>query len=77
MLSWKDIQPDGPNSWNFAPFQKILDIGFTNKKMVRFSINVGPDSPSWLYTNGVPLVQVIGHKDKHDKFDDYPYYLDP
>ena len=74
-LSWKDIQTNGPTSWDFSAFQQILDVGVANKKMVRFSINVGPDSPSWLYTNGVPLVEVTIKKDKLDKFDKYPYYL--
>ena len=45
--------------------------------MVRFSVNVGPDSPMWLYSHGVPLVKVIGEKEeKHGKFDAYPFYPD-
>ena len=75
-LSWKDIQTNGPTSWDFSAFQQILDVGVANNKLVRFSINVGPDSPLWLYTNGVPLVEVRSKTEKNDKFDNYPYYLD-
>jgi len=36
-------------------------------------ISVGPDAPSWLYSNGVPKVMPTPGK---PKFKQYPYYLD-
>jgi hypothetical protein len=75
--SWSDIQPDSPDKFDFSGFQKSLDKAYKYKKIVKVSINVGPDSPKWIYKNGVPLVKVIDNKPgKHDKFPDYPYYLD-
>jgi hypothetical protein len=73
---WDEIQPIGPDKFNFSAFQKTLDNAFKYQKKVKISINVGPDSPDWLYENGVPLVKVTSKKpEKHAKFPNYPYYL--
>ena len=75
---WKDVQPNGPNSWDFSAFQQILDVAVANNKLIRFSINVGPDCPLWLFNNGVPLVNVISDASKNEKYANRnPYYLDP
>jgi hypothetical protein len=75
---WEDIQPSGPTSWDFSAFQKTLNLAVANNKLVRFSINVGGDSPMWLFDNGVPRVYVNSNATKNDKYADrYPYYLDP
>lgn len=74
--SWSDIQPDSPDKFDFSYLQESLDKAYKYNKLVKISINVGPDSPKWLYENGVPLVKVNDNKPgKHDKFPDYPYYL--
>jgi hypothetical protein len=74
---WSEVQPNGPDSFDFSIFQNTLDRAAKYKKLVKISINVGPDSPDWLYTHGVPLVKVNSHKPyKHDKkFINYPYYV--
>ena len=74
---WAEVQPNGPDSFDFSIFQNTLDRAAKYKKLVKISINVGPDSPDWLYTHGVPLVKVNSHKPyKHDKkFINYPYYV--
>ena len=75
---WEYIQPNGPTSWDFSAFQKTLNLAVANNKLVRFSINVGGDSPMWLFDNGVPRVYVNSNAPKNDKYADrYPYYLDP
>ncbi len=75
---WQDIQPTGPNSWDFTAFQQTLDLAVANNKLVRFSINVGGDSPLWLFNNGVPRVYVNSNAPKNDQYADrYPYYLAP
>ena len=75
--SWEDIQPNGPTSWNFSAFQQILDVAVANDKMVRFSINVGPDCPLWMFQNGVPLVNVnINDGSNQNYANRHPYYLD-
>lgn len=76
--SWEDIQPNGPTSWNFSAFQQILDVAVANDKLVRFSINVGPDCPLWVFDNGVPLVNVTINAATNQNFlYRHPYYLDP
>jgi hypothetical protein len=79
---WSEVQPNGPGKYDFSMFQEILDKATKYHKIVKISINVGPDSPMWLYDNGVPLVKVNDNKPgkdnqpgKHDKFPNYPYYL--
>jgi hypothetical protein len=76
--SWEDIQPNGPTSWDFSAFQQILDVAVANDKLVRFSINVGPDCPLWMFQNGVPLVNVnINDGSNQNYANRHPYYLDP
>jgi len=76
--NWEDIQPNGPTSWNFSSFQQMLDIAVANDKMIRFSINVGPDCPLWMFQNGVPLVNVnINDGSNQNYANRHPYYLDP
>ena len=76
--SWEDIQPNGPTSWDFSAFQQILDVAVANDKLVRFSINVGPDCPLWMFQNGVPLVNVnINDGSNQSYANRHPYYLDP
>ena len=73
---WSDIQSNGPDKFDFSTFQNTLDRAAKYHKIVKVSVNVGPDSPAWLYDNGVPLVKVVSEKpDKHAKFPNYPYYL--
>lgn len=75
---WEDIQPNGPTHWDFSAFQEKLDAAVANNKLIRFSINVGPDCPLWLFDNGVPMVGVISDAPKNDAFANRnPYYLDP
>ena len=75
--TWAEVQSMGPGKFDFSMFQEVLDIAAKHHKIVKISINVGPNSPLWLYDNGVPLVKVKSHKpEKHDKkFGNYPYYL--
>ena len=75
--TWAEVQSKGPGKFDFSMFQEVLDIAAKHHKIVKISINVGPNSPLWLYDNGVPLVKVISKKpEKHAiKFANYPYYL--
>ncbi|MCX6327367.1 MAG: T9SS C-terminal target domain-containing protein [Bacteroidia bacterium] len=73
---WSNVQSNGPDKFDFSTFQNTLDRAAKYHKIVKVSINVGPDSPTWLYDNGVPLVKVVSSKpEKHAKFPNYPYYL--
>ena len=76
MSKWADIQPKGPNDFDFSAFQNTLDKAEKFNKIVKISINVGPESPLWLYDYGVPLVHVKSNKPKNAKYENtYPYYL--
>ena len=74
---WAEVQSIGPAKFDFSMFQEVLDKAAKHHKIVKMSIGVGPNSPLWLYENGVPLVKVTSDKpEKHDKkFINYPYYI--
>lgn len=73
---WSSIQPVSLDKFDFSSFQRALDKAYQYHKLVKLSINVGPNSPKWIYENGVPLVKVNDNKPgKHDKFPNYPFYL--
>lgn len=75
---WKDIQAGPGTNCDFSAFQTILDIAVANNKLIRFSVNVGPDCPMWVFDNGVPLVNVISNAPKNDAYANRnPYYPDP
>ena len=76
--NWDQIQPTGSTSFDFSLFQQKLDLAVANDLKIRFSINVGPDCPLWLFNNGVPLVNVtIDPNSNQDYANRHPYYLDP
>ena len=76
--NWDEIQPTGSTSFDFSLFQQKLDLAVANDLKIRFSINVGPDCPLWLFNNGVPLVNVtIAPNSNQDYANRHPYYLDP
>jgi hypothetical protein len=77
--NWDEIQPTTvPTFFDFSLFQEKLDLAVTHDKMIRFSINVGPDCPSWLFTNGVQLVHVnIASNSNQNYAYRHPHYLDP
>jgi hypothetical protein len=74
--TWADIQPYGPGKYDFSSYQKSFEEAAKSGKLLKLSINVGPDSPKWLYKNGVPLVKCGEHvASPKTKWPDYPYYL--
>ena len=76
LASWSALQPNEPNKFDFSIFQNTLDRAAKYHKIVKMSINVGGDSPMWLFKNGVPQVHVKSNKPKNDKYaDSNPYYL--
>jgi len=74
---WSEVQSNGQDKFDFSIFQEVLDKAAKYHKIVKMSIDVGPNSPLWIYDNGVPLVKVTSKKpEKHDKkFANYPFYL--
>ena len=72
-IKWRDLQPTGPNDYDWTMIQTILNDSYTHNRMVKLSIFVGPDAPSWIYSNGVPSVTT--DSEKHTGMAQYPYYL--
>lgn len=71
---WKDVQAIDSSHYNWSAIQGILQTAYTNNQMVNISVGVGPDAPSWMYSNGVP--GVITDDTQHPDWTQYPYYLD-
>ena len=73
-VNWEDVQPNNLNHYNWSEIQTILQTAYNNNQMVNISVGVGPDSPAWIYNNGVP--RVITNDTQHPNWSQYPYYLD-
>ena len=80
---WEDVEHIKDN-FNFSVSQADIDRAYANKVYVRFSINVGPDAPLWMYDNDTdstnnpyPQVQKITTSGGNDKsgWPFFPQYL--
>lgn len=69
--TWEEVQPK-PNEYNWVRFQQILEDAYKHNRVVHFSIDVGPDTPEWVYDAGVP--KVVTDDKKHAGMSYYPYY---
>ncbi|MBG7613110.1 T9SS type A sorting domain-containing protein [Polaribacter sp. BAL334] len=73
---WNEIQPNAPGEFDFSMFQDGIDKALQFNKMIKISIGVGPAAPSWIYDNGVPLVEIdVFDPIRHAGFVNNPYYL--
>ena len=73
---WDEIQPNAPGEFDFSMFQDGIDKALQFNKMIKISIGVGPAAPSWIYDNGVPLVEIdVFDPIRHAGFVNNPYYL--
>lgn len=70
---WSDIQPDDSLHFYWSALQNELIQAYESGLYVYSSIIVGPDSPEWIYENGVPKV----YTDGDSRWSYFPYYLDP
>lgn len=52
-IGWKDIEPVD-NSYNWALLDNQIAVANTYGKKISLAIGGGPNTPSWLYTLGVP-----------------------
>lgn len=72
---WSDVQPNDSLHFKWDDLQKDLDYAYQNNTYVYASIMVGPDSPEWIYKNN--LVPKVSTTASGEKWDYWPYYLDP
>lgn len=64
---WQDVETSA-GAFDWSPLDTAFARAYASGQALYAKINVGPDSPDWLYDNGVPRVSADG--------DSYPYYLD-
>jgi hypothetical protein len=76
---WAEVNQTRGN-FDFSFFQQELDKAYANNKLIRFSINVGPDAPVWMYDNDTdpnnnpfPQMRKITTSGGNDKVG-WPYY---
>lgn len=70
VYQWKKLEPTKDNfDWNY--FDTQMKFAADNNLSIGFMVWVGPHSPDWLYTNGVPQVTTQTKK----KNTEYPFYL--
>jgi len=81
--AWEDIELV-KGIFNFSSLQQELDKAYANNKLIRFSVESGPDSPLWMYDNDTnpnnnpyPQVQKVTTSGGNDKasWPFYPEYL--
>ena len=81
--AWEDIEVV-KGTFDFSSLQQELDKAYANNKLIRFSVEAGPDSPLWMYDNDTdpnnnpyPQVQKVTTSGGNDKpfWPIYPEYL--
>ena len=78
---WRDLEPQ-KGQWNWSVIEPRIKQATNAGKYVGMIVYVGPDSPDWIYENGVPKVTTPDKKNGRGgshkaRFPYYPYYLDP
>lgn len=74
---WADVEAQ-PGIYNWAALDRAVEKAHSQKTFLYLSLEAGPESPEWIYSNDVPRVMTKGEKEKHmEKWNGYPYYLSP
>ena len=71
-IIWSELETL-PGVYNWSTFDAMVQTAATNNKLVYTNLLVGPESPAWVYTNGVPKVLTSSTQFNGE----FPYYLDP
>ncbi|MFC2080016.1 T9SS type A sorting domain-containing protein [Bacteroidota bacterium] len=72
---WSQIQPDDSSTYDWSTIQQSIDVAAERGQFIYLGIGIGPESPAWVYENGVPKVYTDDTDHPGWKF--YPYYMDP
>jgi len=54
--SWADLEKQ-PGVFDWSALDQAMDSAVKRNQFIYLSVNVGPDSPEWIYTKGVPRVE--------------------
>lgn len=68
---WADIEKQ-QGVFNWSSLDKAMETAVSRNQFIFLSLGVGPDSPEWIYTQGVPAVYC--NDQIHDSWPVYPYY---
>ncbi|HNP22654.1 MAG TPA: hypothetical protein PKM63_07130 [Panacibacter sp.] len=70
VYQWKQLEPEKDKfDWDY--FDNQMKFAASHNLSIGFMVWVGPHSPEWLYSNGVPKVTTNTKK----KLADYPWYF--
>ena len=70
-LVWEQVE-NKPGLFDWSALDQAMDTAVGRNQFIFLSINVGPDAPEWIYTQGVPRVET---RDQiHDSWPAYPFY---
>jgi len=72
--SWADLEKQ-PGVFDWSALDQAMDSAVKRNQFIYLSVNVGPDSPEWIYTKGVPRVET--RNQIHDSWPSYPFYPSP
>jgi len=68
---WAELEKQ-PGVFDWSTLDEAMDAAVRRNQFIYLSLNVGPDSPDWIYAKGVPRVEC---KDQtFDSWPAYPYY---
>jgi hypothetical protein len=76
-MKWSDLEP-GNNQFNWKMFESSLASYADAGLYILLMVWVGPHSPEWIYTAGVPPVKTSPTLNPRGQphFDIFPFYLD-
>ncbi|MFZ9839343.1 MAG: T9SS C-terminal target domain-containing protein [Opitutaceae bacterium] len=72
--AWADIERT-PGVFDWTTLDRAMASAVAKQQFVYLSVNVGPDAPPWIYTQGVPRVET--RNQMHDNWPVYPFYPSP
>jgi hypothetical protein len=72
--AWADIEK-APGVFDWSTLDRAMESAVAKNQFIYLSLNVGPDAPQWIYTQGVPAVKTDGQM--HDSWPVYPFYPSP
>lgn len=72
--AWADIEKT-PGVFDWSTLDRAMESAVAKNQFIYLSLNVGPDAPQWVYTQGVPAVKTDGQM--HDSWPVYPFYPSP
>lgn len=71
---WADVEKQ-PGRFDWSVLDHAMETAVQRNQFIYLSLGVGPDAPTWIYTQGVPAVKT--ENQIHDSWPVYPFYPSP